>query len=223
MLDETESNINDESELSNILNEIIKAYLRRNEIGKTNKFIFDTDLNKHKSKSQEIFNYLNSNTTLEHYEVIVGIFYHEGFGIDKNDSTAFEWYMRASRNNDINGHYEVGCCYSYGYGVKKNYDKAFEYFQRAADGELNIALHYLAKCYEYGHGTQKDNIKVFELYKKSSERGFVPSQYPLARFYDKGVEGTQQNQKEALKWYRKYRTNYGEYNVNDNIKTLVIF
>ncbi|GBB88340.1 hypothetical protein RclHR1_01490021 [Rhizophagus clarus] len=219
-IDETGSINNDESELSNILNEIIKAYLRKNDIGKTNNFMFDTYLKKHMSKSQEIFNYLNSNTTMEHYEVIVGIFYHEGFGIDKNENTAFEWYMKASRKNDINGHYEVGYCYSYECGVKKNYDKAFEYFQRAADGELNIALHYLAKCYEYGHGTQKDNLKVFELYKKSAEKGFVPSQYPLARFYEEGVEGTQQNLKEALKWYKKYRGNNGEYNVSNNIKTL---
>ncbi|RGB22928.1 kinase-like domain-containing protein [Rhizophagus diaphanus] len=213
-----EININDDP--SNILNEIIKAYLRRNDIGWTKSFAFEQVLIKYVSKSQEIFNYLNSNTTLEHYEVMVGIFYHKGFGIDENDSTAFEWHMKASKKNDINGHYEVGKCYSVGCGVKKNDDKAFEYFQRAADGELNIALYHLAACYKHGDGTQKDNFKVFELYKKSAERGFVPSQQHLAGFYKNGVEGTQQNNKEALKWYKKYDENGGTYNVKNDIKNL---
>ncbi|PKY54046.1 kinase-like protein [Rhizophagus irregularis] len=213
-----ETNINDDP--SNILNEIIKAYLRRNDIGWTKSFAFEQVLIKYVSKSQEIFNYLNSNTTLEHYEVIVGIFYHKGFGIDENDSTAFEWHMKASKKNDINGHYEVGKCYSVGCGVKKNDDKAFEYFQRAADGELNIALYHLAACYKHGDGIQKDNFKVFELYKKSAEKGFVPSQQHLASFYKDGVEGTQQNIKEALKWYKKYDENGGTYNVKNDIKNL---
>ncbi|CAG8650306.1 16499_t:CDS:2 [Rhizophagus irregularis] len=116
-----ETNINDDP--SNILNEIIKAYLRRNVIGWTKSFAFEQVLIKYVSKSQEIFNYLNSNTTLEHYEVIVGIFYHKGFGIDENDSTAFEWHMKASKKNDINGHYEVGKCYSVGCGNKKSSKK----------------------------------------------------------------------------------------------------
>lgn len=218
MLNETETNINDDP--SNILNETIKAYLRRNDIGWTKSFAFEQVLIKYVSKSQEIFNYLNSNTTLEHYEVIVGIFYHKGFGIDENDSTAFEWHMKASKKNDINGHYEVGKCYSVGCGVKKNDDKAFEYFQRAADGELNIALYHLAACYKHGDGIQKDNFKVFELYKKSAEKGFVPSQQHLASFYKDGVEGTQQNIKEALKWYKKYDENGGTYNVKNDIKNL---
>jgi hypothetical protein len=226
LLDETVSNINDDNDISNILNEIITAYLRKNHMGWTSSFIFDNDLKRYTPKSHEIFDFLNNNTYLKHYEVITGVFYHEGFGVEKNDNTAFEWYMKASKNNDINGHYEVGHCYSYGYGVKKDNDKAFEYFKRAADtddGELNIALFYLATCYKYGHGVQKDNFKVFELYKKSAEKGFVPSQYLLASFYENGEEVVLRNQKEALKWYTKYKKNKGDYNVTNNIKNLVIF
>ena len=33
--------------------------------------------------------------------MIVGRFYEKGFGIDKNEDKAFEWYMKASQQNDI--------------------------------------------------------------------------------------------------------------------------
>ncbi|CAB5203480.1 unnamed protein product [Rhizophagus irregularis] len=112
------------NELSNILSEIIQAYLERNKIGKTKSFNFDTILEKYKSKSREIFKYLIKNTSTKHYEVMVGKFHKEGFGTIKNEGVAFKWFMKASKNDDINGHYEVGYCYFYACGTEDNDEKA---------------------------------------------------------------------------------------------------
>src|SRR5437764_13826134 len=171
--------------MSNSLDVIIQDYLKLNDIGWAKSFDFDKILKNFKVLSQEIFNYLINNPTIKHYEVMVGVFYNRGFGIDKNDDKAFEWYMKASQQNDINGHYEVGGCYYYGYGVEKNYEKAFEFYQLAADDGLKIALYFLTTCYECNYNTPMSSsyLKAFELYKKSAKNGFVPSQYFLAECY----------------------------------------
>lgn len=150
---------------------------------------------------------------------MIGRFYNEGFGINKNENTAFEQYMKASQKNDIIGHFEVGWYY-FRNNIKKNYEEKFKPIQLAANKDLNIALYYLAYCYEYGDGVQMDCFEAFKLYKKSSEDGFIPSQYELAKCYKYG-EGTQKNKKEALKWFKLYQANDGMYDVSDDIKELV--
>ena len=164
-----------EKELSNALNEIIKAYLKRNKIGWTKSFSFYKIIKKYESKSQEIFNYLINNQTIQHYEVIVGVFYYKGFGVDKNENIAFEWYIKASQQNDINGHYEVGGCYYYGYGVNKNYKKAFEWYSKSANNGCAEGQNRLADCYYYGDGITQHVDKAFEWYSKAAknENGYT--------------------------------------------------
>ncbi|PKK77787.1 kinase-like protein [Rhizophagus irregularis] len=205
------------NELSNILSEIIQAYLERNKIGKTKSFNFDTILEKYKSKSREIFKYLIKNTSTKHYEVMVGKFHKEGFGTIKNEGVAFKWFMKASKNDDINGHYEVGYCYFYACGTEDNDEKACTFYEQGANKGLNIALDSLAFCYKHAIGVPKDRLKTFELYKKSAENGYVMSQYELARCYQNGI-GTQINQKKALKWYELYQKNSGTVYASHRIK-----
>ncbi|PKB99747.1 HCP-like protein, partial [Rhizophagus irregularis] len=131
---------------------------------------------------------------------IVGCFYENGFGINKNEVSAFEWYKRASEMDNVNGHFELGYCYNYGCGIKKSLEKAIKLYKLSSYEGLNIATYFLAINYESDN--QKYNLnEAFELYKKSAENGFIPSQYKLATFYEEG-KGTRQNKKEALKWYK---------------------
>ncbi|RIA87944.1 hypothetical protein C1645_713603 [Glomus cerebriforme] len=205
----------------NILDEIIQAYLKYHNLGFTKSFDFHKFLDKYKLKSREIFYYFINNSSIQHYKGIVGNFYYKGFGIDKNNDKAFEWYIKASQQNDINGYFQVGWCYHYGYGIKKNHKKAFKFYQLAANNESNIATYFLANFYEYGYGIQKDNLKAFELYKKSAENGFIPSQYFLAICYEYGLDAQLQvNKREALKWYKLYQENDGIYKVMDKIKNI---
>ncbi|RIA87874.1 hypothetical protein C1645_807102 [Glomus cerebriforme] len=201
----------DERELSNTMDEVIQCYLKYNNIGWTKNFDFDKALGKYKSKSKEIFNYLINNPTLQHYEVMVGKFYNEGFGVDKDENTAFQWYMKASQKNDMNGHYEVGYYYDYKEIVKQQYIISY---QLAANNGLNIASYYLANSFKYNYGTQTD---YFELYKQSAENGFIPSQYELAECYSEGIK---ENKMEALKWYKLYQENDGNYNVTTEIEDI---
>src|ERR1044072_2724222 len=126
-------------EISIALHEIIQAYLKNIKIGWTKSFDFYKFLRQYESKSQEIFNYLINNPTIQHYEVIVGKFYYKEFGVNKsNHSIAFEWYKKAIQKYDENGFYEVGLCYKCGVGVEKNDKTAFEFYRLAANNGLNV-------------------------------------------------------------------------------------
>jgi TPR repeat protein len=147
---------------------------------------------------------------------MVGYFYEDGFGVNKNEIVAFEWYKKASELNNPNGHFELGYCYNNGYSIKKCLEDALKLYERSSKEGLNIATYFLAANYEFDN--EKNNFdEAFKLYKKSAENGFIPSQYKLATFYEKG-RGTQQNKKEALKWYKIFLENNGEYSATYNIK-----
>ncbi|CAB5388264.1 unnamed protein product [Rhizophagus irregularis] len=94
-----------EDERENIINatdEIIDSYLKRNNIGWSRDFSFPKILEKHKSISNKIFGNLINNQTIRQYEVMVGYFYEDGFGVYKNEIVAFEWYKKASKGTQQN-------------------------------------------------------------------------------------------------------------------------
>jgi TPR repeat protein len=151
---------------------------------------------------------------------MVGYFYEDGFGVYKNEIVAFEWYKKASKLNNLNGQFELGYCYNYGYSIKKNLKEALKSYKLASDEGLNIATYFLAISYEFDNEKNRFD-EAFKLYKKSAEKGFIPSQYKLATFYEIG-KGTQQNKTEALKWYKLFLENNGEYNPTYNIKDTIM-
>ncbi|GBB96741.1 hypothetical protein RclHR1_02820004 [Rhizophagus clarus] len=204
---------NERESIINATTEIVNAYLKRNKIGWTKEFSFPKILEKHKSNAEKIFGNLINNQTIRQYEVMVGYFYEDGFGINKNEIVAFEWYKKAK---NLNGNFELGYCYNYGYSIKKNLKEALKLYKQASDEGLNIATYFLAANYEFDNEGNKFN-EAFKLYKKSAEKGFIPSQYKLATFYEQG-KGTQQNKIEALKWYKLFLENDGVYSATYNIK-----
>ncbi|CAB5369158.1 unnamed protein product [Rhizophagus irregularis] len=115
-----------EKGLRDDLEEIIQNYLKRNKIGWIKTFDFNKVLERYESRSKEIFNYLINNPTLQYYELMLGVFYNRGFGVNKSINIAFEWYMRSSQQNDFNGYYEVGFYYYLGYTVERNYTVKFD-------------------------------------------------------------------------------------------------
>ncbi|CAG8506413.1 897_t:CDS:2 [Funneliformis mosseae] len=205
----TLQNIN---ETSDAFYEIVQNYVIYNHVGDSKNFNFTKFLKTYISKSREIFGFLVENPSIQHYELMIGIFYEMGFGIEKNKAKAFDWFKKAGDKGDIYGLYKVGYYYFDGWGEagsdEEHYKLAFEFYETAAGGELNIAIHRLAFFYEYGFHVQKDYDEAFKLYKKAAENGFIPSQVDLSRFYYSG-RGTQRDKVEALKWYQLYQKNGG--------------
>ncbi|CAB5379273.1 unnamed protein product [Rhizophagus irregularis] len=209
------SNKPGEMELNELVNEIVQGYLRKNNNGTTKTFDFEHILRKFESQSTCLFNHLKNNPSKIHYEVVIGIFYKRGFGVEKSEKESFDQFKNASQKGDINSHYELGECFYNGTGTKKDFDKAFEYYKFAADKGLNIALFTLAKYYY----NSNEYAKSIDYYEKSANKDFVPSQYYVAKFYNNGY-GKKISIKKGLKWLEKYREKDGSWNITDEIKKL---
>jgi uncharacterized membrane protein YedE/YeeE len=82
-----------------------------------------------------------------HAEYLMGNAYAAGMpglGIKKDLATAFTWYMKAARQNDVDAQYEVGAAYILGEGVKRDLKQARIWLKRAADGGHKDARDVLA-------------------------------------------------------------------------------
>ncbi|CAG8506392.1 896_t:CDS:2 [Funneliformis mosseae] len=212
---------NDNSKSKNNIQVIVQSYLKYNNTGWTKNYNFINVLKEYESESKELFNYLIDNPKIPHYEVLIGKFYQEGFGIDKNQQKWFKWFLKACERDDEHGKYEVGSCYYHSRGIEKSILKAEQYFKGIVDCGPNIALYKLANCYEFTISQVKEALinKAFQLYKTSAEKGFIPSQFKVAYHYSHGFY-TQINEVEALKWYKSFHKDGGYPDVSDKIKKL---
>ncbi|CAG8525848.1 1537_t:CDS:1, partial [Funneliformis mosseae] len=203
--------INEERELCSALMEIRKSYMIYNDTGPTKSLDFDRVIDYHRPRSEAIFDYLINDPTIEHYDVVIGIFHYHYFEFEKHEKY-YQWVKKASDNGDIYGHYELGRCYYHGYGIESDKNKAMELFERSG---LNIALYSLAD-----HHNQCGNLQeAFELYIMSAERGYVTSQHIVGECYYSG-RGPQKDKEIALKWHTKYRDGGGINDVGTRIKDL---
>ncbi|CAG8489802.1 16531_t:CDS:2 [Funneliformis caledonium] len=206
--------INEERELCSALMEIRKSYMIYNDTGPTKSLDFDSVIDHHRPRSEAIFDYLINDPTIEHYDVMIGIFHYHYSEFEKHEKY-YQWVKKASDNGDIYGHYELGRCYYHGYGIESDKNKAIELFERSG---LNIALYSLAD-----HHNQCGNLQeAFELYVRSAEKGYVTSQHIVGECYYHG-KGPQKDKEIALKWYTKYRDGGGINDVGTRIKDLVDF
>ena len=97
----------------------------------------------------------------------LGRCYSKGYGVEENDRTAFEWYMKAAKQGSAKAQYQLGKSYKNGSGVEKDRKKAVEWFEKAAkqdNGEAQLAL---GKAYLKGKGVTADAAKARQWLKKA--------------------------------------------------------
>ncbi len=64
--------------------------------------------------------------------VDLGLCYHEGNGVGKNEQKAFDLYrLCADKTDSAHARRQLGVCYSEGFGVEKDLQKAQEWYERA--------------------------------------------------------------------------------------------
>ena len=107
-------------------------------------------------------------------QVVVGSYYLNGDGVDKNYEKAVYWLTKSLTpdNDDIARAYNnLGYCYEHGYGCSMDFDKAFSFYQKAAyKGEMSAIVN-LAECYELGKGTEINNDSALIWYEKGIKYG----------------------------------------------------
>lgn len=135
----------------------------------------------------------------------LGYNYAKGDFLPRDETKAFEWYLKAARQGDSRSQFLLGDAYYYGTGTIRNYESAIFWYKKASEQGNAKALYSLACCYHKGQGIKEPDIKkAFELYLKAAEKGYHNAQLLVARFYEYGEDTIiPKDTKKALEWYQK--------------------
>ncbi len=126
----------------------------------------------------------------------LGVCYHLGKGVEKNEVEAFKWFQKAAEEGDSKGMWRLGICYHLGKGVEKNEVEAFKWFQKAAEAGNSEGMWRLNECYLLGKGVEQNGVEAFKWLKKAAEAGHPEGMCRLGEHYQK-------NEVEAFKWFQK--------------------
>ena len=125
----------------------------------------------------------------------IGVMYLNGFGVEKNDLHANEWFRRAGEQGHARSQYILGHWYS----RRPNRDEAesIKWFKMVAGQGDADAQYYLAELYSVGE--YKNYAEAFSWYSRAAEQGHVDSQVHLEGMYAEGI-GVEQNYVMAHMW-----------------------
>jgi len=89
-------------------------------------------------------------------QAIVAWMYHIGKGRPKNLQKAYEWYLKAAKQDDPIAQNNLGVFYEQGLVVKQNYDDAAKWYRESAEWGYRYAQYNLGMLYYAGRGVNKD-------------------------------------------------------------------
>jgi TPR repeat protein len=116
----------------------------------------------------------------------VGILFHEGRGVERDEKKSVFWLKKAADQNFMLAIYTLGVNYYHGRGVEKSYEKAFEYYSIAAANGVIKAQNNLGNLLLEGEGVRQNKEMAIYWYRKAAEQGHATSQYNLALMYWRG-------------------------------------
>ncbi len=131
----------------------------------------------------------------------LGMCYRAGFGISKNDESAFKYLKLSADQGYLQAQYDLSFLYEKGYGTELSREKAFESYKSIADQGHAESQNVLAIFYAEGFGTEVNIEKSITYYKLSADQGNYCAQYNLAMRYTKG-DGLSQNLVQAFKYFK---------------------
>lgn len=132
-------------------------------------------------------------------QVLLGLLYQTGKGVDKNYRIAMELFQKAEEANNPEAVEHIGILYEEGLGVEPNMPTAFGYYKRAADMGSAHAAFLAGQCYLEGSGTDKDITNALKYLEQSAMQKY--GNELLGDLYYEGVE-VPRNLEKALSWYR---------------------
>ncbi|MGB1077241.1 MAG: SDR family NAD(P)-dependent oxidoreductase, partial [Bdellovibrionales bacterium] len=109
----------------------------------------------------------------------LGVLYHQGLGVQKNEQYAIDLYRAAAHVNHPEAQYNLGIAYIEGVGVSQDVARAAHYFEEAATNNVMEAAYNLGLIYENGLlGEQQPDEALF-WYKVASSKGSLEGRQAL--------------------------------------------
>ena len=134
-------------------------------------------------------------------QVTLGIMYDFGHGVDKDSSTAVEWYEKAAGQGNSSVQHDLGVKYFKGMGIPQNYNKAAAWWRMAAENGVAESQYNLGLMHARGLGFEKNSGKAINWYSKAASQGHPHAQYSLGVMYSFG-QGVTQNYAKGLSYFQ---------------------
>lgn len=140
----------------------------------------------------------------------VGIFYREGYGIKKNLSTAYTWFVTAATVHKLSdAQFNLGLMFEKGNipGGEINYSAAYEWYNLAADqgntdALCGLALFYVTTRILSGTASKDDQKQARSWLELAASNGHIISQFDLANFLEIGLlNNGRKDYTQAFKYY----------------------
>jgi uncharacterized protein len=92
----------------------------------------------------------------------IGLLYHFGAGIAKDEAQAAAWYRKAADAGLPDAQFELAeLSYRYGFGGRKDDAVALKWFRAAVDHGHKYARYELSEMYEKGYGLAQDDAQAY--------------------------------------------------------------
>jgi len=90
--------------------------------------------------------------------------YYSGNDVNKDYKKSFDWYMKASEQNDGYGHFCVADMYYFGEGVKENHEEALKWYIKSAEtyDSDGRAEYKISKMYKNGEGVKQNDEEALK-------------------------------------------------------------
>lgn len=119
----------------------------------------------------------------------MGGFYVEGLIVQRNFTTAREWYEKAANAGLAEGVFNVGVCWETGMGSAADPAKAAEFFKRAADANLPQALFKMSLILDGGLGVERDQAASMAYLKRAADARHPDAASIMGLVYLNGTNG----------------------------------
>ena len=199
---------NNISEVSEDFEETIKRLLTNIQLGDEESlnelidFFYDENvLTKDKNTAFGLL-YYTTDKNISSIQLIIGLCYSNGEGVNKDKKEAYRWYQKAALQGDAEAQNRLGLCFFDGEGVDEDKIEAVGWFRKAAEQDNSNAQYFLGLCYSDGIGVQKDKLEAVRWYRKAAEQEDANAQSSLGLYYFEG-DGVPMDKKEAVYWFRK--------------------
>ncbi len=134
-------------------------------------------------------------------QVMLGLMYDYGNGVDRDPVKAVEWYTKAAEQGVPVVQHDLGVKYFQGKGIDQDYEEAAHWWGQAANAGLADSQFNLGLMYYRGLGIKQNYTKAIDLFQRAANQDHANAQYSLAVMYAFG-QGIDKNYSKALKLFR---------------------
>ena len=109
----------------------------------------------------------------------LGVMYHTGSGVPKDDQKAVLWYRKAAEQGHAGAQSNLGVMYDVGSGVPKDDRQAALWYRKAAEQGLARAQFNLGLMYADGEGVPEDDREAVQWYRPPISREALLPRPPI--------------------------------------------